>query len=109
MVKTTNACKFLLCKTDAIRSFGRTSRILEKNIKIKPQSLILNVRTGFRWLRIGWHLTLNRQKAFNCECAMMILNDTLLDHEVFPIFNSGTQRIYLSNGKTPLLDPKYSS
>lgn len=100
MMKTTNACKFLLSKTDASRSFGRPSRILENNIKINPQSCILNVRTGFRWLRIGRHLTLNRRQAFNCECAIKILNDTLLDHEVFSSFNSGTWWIYLSNGKT---------
>jgi len=48
MMKTTNACKFLLSKTDASRSFGRPSRILENNIKINPQSCILNARTGFR-------------------------------------------------------------
>ena len=100
MVRTKNACKFLLCKTEASRSFGRPKRMLENNVKTHPQSCILNVRTRFRWLRIRWHITLNRQPGFNCECAVKILNDTLLDREVFSSFNSGTQWIYLSNGKS---------
>jgi hypothetical protein len=92
--------KFLLCKTEMDRPFGRPRRILENNIKMHPQSCILNVRTRFSWLRIRWHLTLKRQPVFNCKSAMKALNDPLFDHKVFFNFNSGTQWIYLSNGKS---------
>jgi hypothetical protein len=33
MVTTKSACKFVLCKTEASRTFGRPRRIFEKNIK----------------------------------------------------------------------------
>ena len=67
---------------------------------MNPQSCTLNGRTLFRWLMIGWHITLNRRAGSIYECTMKILNDTLLDHEVFCSFNSGTQWIYLSNRKS---------
>jgi hypothetical protein len=89
-----------VCKTESSRSFGRPRRILENDIKMHPQSCILKMRTGFKWLRIGWHVTLNRQPGFNFEYSMKILNDTLLYQEVFSSFNSGTQWIYPSNGKS---------